>query len=65
LSAADLAGRLGLSRNAVEVYLRRYRRDYPDCATENEGRRRNEPRYLYRVADVLAPLRDHFGLTDG
>jgi hypothetical protein len=67
LSSSDLADRLHLSRNAVEVFLRRYRRDYPDCAieTEPEGRRRNEPRYLYRVADVLLHLRNHFSLTDG
>jgi hypothetical protein len=64
LSAADLAARLGQPKNAVEVFLRRYRKDYPDCATENEGRRHNEPRYLYRVADVLPHLRGHFRLTD-
>jgi hypothetical protein len=63
LSASDLAERLGLTKNAVEVFLRRYRADYPDCATENEGRRRNEPHYLYRVADVLPNLKAHFGLS--
>jgi hypothetical protein len=63
LSAGDIADRLKLSRDAVDACLRRYRRAYPDCATETEeGRRRNEPRYLYRVADVLPHLRAHFRL---
>jgi hypothetical protein len=65
LSAADLAKRFGLSKNAVEVYLRRYRTEYPDCAVSTDGRRRNEPNYLYRLADVLPHLKAHFKLTDG
>jgi hypothetical protein len=31
---------------------------------ENEDRRRSEPRFLYRVADVLPHLKDHFNLTE-
>jgi hypothetical protein len=64
LSATDLADRLGQSRDAVSAWLRRYRRRFPDCVRETEGARRNDPRYLYRTADVLPDLREHFGLTD-
>lgn len=61
-SANDLAKTLGLSGRAaaVETFLRRYREKFPDCFREAEGARRNEPRYLYRVADVLPALREHF-----
>jgi hypothetical protein len=63
LSASDLANRLGVSTNAVDAFLRRYRKQYPDSAIETEGRRRCEARYLYRVTDVLPHLRAHFDLT--
>jgi hypothetical protein len=54
LSAADLARALQQPVPRVESFLRRYRADYPDCCTEVEGggTRKNEPRYLYRFADV-------------
>jgi hypothetical protein len=65
ISSTDLAKRLGLTSNPVEVFLRRYRAKYPDCALPTDSPRRNEPRYMYRTADVLAPVREHFGLTDG
>jgi hypothetical protein len=69
LSARDLASRLGLKPDRVEVVLRRYRDEYPDCYVDTDsgggGRRRNQPRYLYRTRDVLPHLRRHFRLTDG
>jgi hypothetical protein len=59
MSASDLATRTGATRDSVNAFLRRYRDDYPDCVTEVEARRRNEPHYLYRAADVLPALRAH------
>jgi hypothetical protein len=64
-SAGDLARRFGWSVGAVESFLRRYRERFVDCFDEADGRRRNEPRYLYRVADVLPALREHFGDRHG
>jgi hypothetical protein len=65
VSAADFAKMLGMpdaNRAALESFLRRYRKKYPDCyvTTEEEARRRNEPKYLYRVGDVLPALKEHF-----
>jgi hypothetical protein len=56
LSAADLARLTGQSVDKVESFLRRYRRDYPDCYVESESKRKTEPKYLYRTADVLPAL---------
>jgi hypothetical protein len=58
LSASDLAKRLTgrLSLKAVESRLARLRAKKPDCFREVEGRRMNEPQYMYRVADVLPEL---------
>jgi hypothetical protein len=65
LSASELASMLGLEKNAVEVELRRHRKDCPDCAVDiGADRRRGEPSYLYRVSDVLPHLKEHFRLTD-
>jgi hypothetical protein len=64
LAVRDLAERLGVSEDAVDAFLKRHRKRYVDCYVENEGRRRNDPRFLYRVQDVLSPLREHFGLTE-
>jgi hypothetical protein len=65
LSASDLARKLGQPVSRVESFLRRYRVKYPDCfhMNDRDDRRRNEPTYLYRTADVLPALRDH--VTDG
>jgi hypothetical protein len=53
LSAPDIARRFGVKITPLESALRRARESQPDCFIEtDEGRRRNEPRYLYRVADV-------------
>jgi hypothetical protein len=59
-SASDLAKRIGQDVSAVETYLRRHRDRFSDCFREVEGGRRNEPRYLYRVSDVLQVLEQHF-----
>jgi hypothetical protein len=56
LSAPDLAKRLKLPLSRVESCLRRFRDRHRDCCEEVENRRRNEPRYLYRTADVLPVL---------
>jgi hypothetical protein len=55
-SASDLAVYCGLGGNQVETFLRRYREKFPDCYREAEGGRVNEPKYLYRTADVLPEL---------
>jgi hypothetical protein len=61
-SSKDLARKLGPSVKlaAVESFLRRYRAKFPDCAMPTDSPRRNEPRFLYRVADVLPALKEHF-----
>jgi hypothetical protein len=71
LSAGDLARVLQQPVARVESFLRRHRVTYPDCCTEVEegGRRKNEPRYLYRTADVWPVLQQQLSkwrrLTDG
>lgn len=56
LSAAELARRVGRDEAAVDTFLRRYRKAHPDCFTEVPDTRKNEPRVLYRTADVWQPL---------
>jgi hypothetical protein len=62
MCAADLARHLGMSDHlrALETFLRRHRRDYPDCCVEIErgGRRKNQALYLYRPADVWPALQE-------
>jgi hypothetical protein len=71
LCAADLARCIGQPKSRVETFLRRYREDHPDCFVEVEegGTRKNEPRILYRTADVwpdlLQKLPKWDKLTDG
>jgi hypothetical protein len=59
LSAPDLARLHGLPKDNVESFLRRYRRNFPDCYIENESRRKNDPHYLYRTKDVMPALKAH------
>jgi hypothetical protein len=49
-----------ISDDAVDAFLRRYRRRFPDCFTEVDAPRRNEPRFLYRCDDLWHPLIAHF-----
>src|SRR5262249_14772008 len=56
ISATDLAEKLGMPSSTVEPHLRRLRAKYDDCFQETEGRRKNEPRYMYRTAEVLPSL---------
>jgi hypothetical protein len=56
MGSADLARLLGENPDAVESFLRRYRKEFSDCYIENESPRVNEPRYLYRPADVWPAL---------
>jgi hypothetical protein len=60
LSAPDLARFFDLPKDAVEAFLRRHRDKFPDCSIENEAPRKNDPKYLYRTADVELPLKEHF-----
>lgn len=59
-SATDLATRLQAGKSAVESWLRRYRGKYPDCFITNDSPRKNEPKYLYRTADVWHDLQENF-----
>ena len=66
LSATDLAkllreqGCRQATDNAVESFLRRYRKKHVDCfiCVDDDDRRRNEPKYLYRP-EVLPYLLEH------
>jgi hypothetical protein len=53
LSASAIAKKLNMNPERVESALRRFRKKFPDCCQEADGRRRNEPQYLYRLADVM------------
>jgi hypothetical protein len=59
LSAPDLAQLLSQTVPRVESFLRRYRKAHPDCfvTVDEDDRRRNQAKYLYRTAEVLPALR--------
>jgi hypothetical protein len=67
LCASDLArllrqgGFRNATNNAVEVFLRQYRRKYEDSYidVDSDDRRRNTPRFLYRP-EVWEHLVQHF-----
>jgi hypothetical protein len=61
-SAKELAELVGKPVAAVESFLRRHRDKAPDSfvIVDPDERRRNEPKYLYRVAEVLPVLKIHF-----
>jgi hypothetical protein len=61
-SAPDLARHYNLNGDRVETALRRYRANHRDCFVEVENRRKNEPQFLYRTAEVR-PILD--AMTDG
>jgi hypothetical protein len=71
LSAPDLArllrdrGCSATTDDAVGTYLRRYRVKYPDCCVtvDDDDRRRNTPRYLYRP-EVWPYLVEHFARAE-
>jgi hypothetical protein len=52
MSARELASYFGLPYSKLESALRRYRAHHLDCWHEVENPRRNEPRIMYRVAEV-------------
>lgn len=62
MSAPDLAAHIERPVPAVESFLRRFRLANFDCFEEMESRRRNDPRFMYRTARVLGPLKEHFGI---
>jgi len=61
-SAPDLARRLGLNVNLVDSFLRRLRGVKRDCYVESDNPRKNEPRYLYRTADIWPELQQQLPL---
>lgn len=66
---ADLARCLGQPTGGVETFLRRYRKEHPDCFREVDNPRKNEARYVYRTSDVWPALQEWAAkgakLTDG
>lgn len=56
LSASDIAARINRKRESVTSFLTRFAEKYPDCRVENPSKRKNEPGYLYRTADVWPAL---------
>ena len=58
----DLLGKV-IAERAVESFLRRYRNQFPDSfiTVDDDDRRKNQPKYLYRTNDVLPVLKEHFG----
>ncbi|MBN9523299.1 hypothetical protein J0H58_33100 [bacterium] len=58
LSAPDIAKMVGRPREAVTSFLSRYAQTHPDCRVENQDRRSNEPKHLYRTANVWPALRE-------
>ncbi len=67
LSAKDIAKMVNVACSPVETFLRRFRKARRDCFIITDSRRRNEPKYLYRLPDVLPALKEHFqlNLSDG
>jgi hypothetical protein len=61
LSAGELAGRLGLEKSKVQVFLSRYRRGHQDCARTIDSPKRREARHLF-LPEVVPLLKAHFGL---
>jgi hypothetical protein len=66
VSAAELARKLGLSVDAVDSFLRRYRKRNWECCVEvpADYRSRRQPKILYHPAKVLPALRERYNLTD-
>lgn len=56
LSASDVAEHIDRNRSSVTSFLTRYAQKYPDCRVPIDSKRKNEPGYLYRVADVWPAL---------
>jgi hypothetical protein len=56
LSASDIADRVGRKRESVTSFLTRFAAKCPDCRVSTETKRKNEPSYLYRTADVWPAL---------
>lgn len=56
LSASDIAARINRKRESVTSFLTRFAEKFPDCRVENPSKRKNEPGYLYRTADVWPAL---------
>ncbi len=52
LSASDIASRIQKNSKSVTSFLSRFAERNRDCRVENESKRKNEARYLYRTAVV-------------
>ena len=53
LSAYDLADWLNLHRERTRKKLERYAEKFPYCAQEIEWREKDDPRFIYRVSNVI------------
>ncbi|MFO0805091.1 MAG: hypothetical protein U0791_18450 [Gemmataceae bacterium] len=56
LSASDIARHISRNPKSVTSFLTRLAVRLPDCRIENESKRKTEPKYLYRTADVWPSL---------
>ncbi len=56
LSASDIAQRIHRNKKSVSSFLSRFADKNRDCRVENASKRKNEPGYLYRTADVWPAL---------
>jgi hypothetical protein len=70
LAAPDLARLLKRSVHEVRYFLEEYCKNpnpqasrFNDCVLETPNPRRNEPKFLFRTADVLPALLKHFGIA--
>jgi hypothetical protein len=56
LSASDIAVKIGRKRESVTSFLTRFAGKKPDCRVAVKSKRKNEPSWLYRTADVWPAL---------
>ena len=56
LCASDIAKRIQQNVKSVTSFLTRFAVKKPDCRVANDSKRKNEPEYLYRTADVWPAL---------
>ncbi len=58
LSAAQLAERIDQPAGLVERFLRYQRKVQPFCYVPDDNPRKNSPRYLHKMPDILPPLQE-------
>ena len=56
ICASDIAKHIRQNVKSVTSFLTRFAEKKPDCRVANDSKRKNEPAYLYRTADVWPAL---------